>query len=347
MAIEIRMPERRIASLDGLRGIAILLVVTSHFGLGASGGMVGVTLFFVLSGFLITSLLLDERERHGSIDLRAFYGRRALRLLPALAFYLSGMALLVTALRLAMPIWEITWPPALYVANYSQILGMDLAAHRHTWSLAVEEHFYLIWPILVGLGVTTRIRWLAAGVFALAIWRVVAGLFDPEWAYLGTDTNAYALGIGCVLATAHQRGITLRLPKWSAGAGVVVLIGLGLAPFTDLETLYRLGIWLPLIAATVSALVILAALRHTPGFLSGRPLIWFGGISYALYLWHAPLLLFPAFNGPIGNLVAVMVSVLMATISWKLIEGPIARSRMRQNLRHRSSAPPVSAGVTG
>jgi peptidoglycan/LPS O-acetylase OafA/YrhL len=346
MAIQTRMPERRIASLDGLRGIAILLVVTSHFGLGASGGMVGVTLFFVLSGFLITSLLLEERERHGSIDLRAFYGRRALRLLPALAFYLFGMALLVAALRLAMPIWDITWPPALYVANYSQILGMDLAAHRHTWSLAVEEHFYLVWPVLFGLGVTKRIRWLTAGVLALAIWRVSVGLWDPEWAYMGTDTNAYALGLGCLLAAANQRGLALRLPRWTAGTGVVVLIGLGLAPFTDLEALYRLGVWLPIVAAAVSALVILAALRHSPGFLSGRLLMWFGGVSYALYLWHAPLLLFPIFEGPVGNLIALMVSVLMATISWKLIEGPVSRSRLRQRLSHRSSAPPVSAGVT-
>jgi peptidoglycan/LPS O-acetylase OafA/YrhL len=256
------------------------------------------------------------------------------------------MAVLVTVVGLAMPIWEITWPPALYLANYSQILGTDLAAHRHTWSLAVEEHFYLLWPVLVGFGVATRLRWLTAGVLALATWRVVAGLFDPEWAYMGTDTNAYALGIGCVLATAYRGGLTFKLPKWSAEAGLVVLIGLGLVPYTDLETLYRLGVWLPVIAAAVSACVISAALTHSPGFLSGRLLIWFGGISYALYLWHAPLLLFPMFEGPVGNLIAVMISVLMATISWKLIEGPVARSRLRRNLSHRSSAPPVSAGVS-
>jgi peptidoglycan/LPS O-acetylase OafA/YrhL len=310
--------------------------------------MVGVTLFFVLSGFLITNLLLDEREQHGSIDLKAFYGRRALRLLPALAFYLCGMAFLVTVFRLAMPIWDISWPPALYVANYGQVLGLDLGAHRHTWSLSVEEHFYLIWPLIVGFGLATRIRWLIVAVVALASWRVTVGLLiDPVWAYMGTDTNAYALGIGCVLAVITQRGYELRLPRWSAEAGLVLLVGLGSVPFSDLNALYGLGVWLPVLAALASALVISAALRYSPRILSARWLIWFGGVSYALYLWHAPIMLLPMFEGPVGNLIAVMVSLLMATISWKLIEGPVARSRLRRNLSHRPSTPPVSAGVAG
>ena len=163
-AIVERMVLRRWPALDGIRGIAILLVVASHFGLGGTGGMVGVTLFFVLSGFLITYLLLDEREQTGRIDLKSFYGRRALRLLPALGFYLVGMAMLIWLLRLAIPIWDTTWPTALYLANYVQVLGGDLFANRHTWSLAVEEHFYLIWPLLVILGVTKKVKMLAVAV---------------------------------------------------------------------------------------------------------------------------------------------------------------------------------------
>jgi peptidoglycan/LPS O-acetylase OafA/YrhL len=331
------MALRRWPALDGIRGIAILLVVASHFGLGGTGGMVGVTLFFVLSGFLITYLLLDEREQTGGIDLRAFYGRRALRLLPALAFYMVGMAMLIWLFRLAIPIWDTTWPTALYLANYVQVLGVDLAAHRHTWSLAVEEHFYLVWPLLVVLGAANRVRLLAVAVGCLAIWRLVVGTLDPVWAYMGTDTNAYALGAGCLLAVLRHQELRVRLPRRSAEVGIGALVLLSVVPFTDLEHLYLMGVWLPVLGALVSSVLIWASIDHNPALLGGKTLVWLGGISYALYLWHAPILLLPVFDGPVGTVAALGVSIGLATLSWKLIEGPISRSRLRQRLSSRNA----------
>ena len=167
------MSVRRWPALDGLRGFAILFVLAADSAIVNVyvAGQIGVTLFFVLSGFLITYLLLDEVDDTGGVDLKAFYGRRALRLLPALLVYLVGIALLMSILGLGLPIWDMTWPPAVYMANYVQILGQDLYAHRHLWSLAVEEHFYLVWPVLVWLGATRRLKILGLVLVGLVAWR--------------------------------------------------------------------------------------------------------------------------------------------------------------------------------
>ena len=337
------MESRRWPALDGLRGIAILLVVASHSGMASgagiasTGGMVGVTLFFVLSGFLITYFLLEERESSGKVDLKAFYGRRALRLLPALSFYLVGIAILIWAFRLSVPIWSTTWPAATYISNYVQVAGADLFANRHTWSLAVEEHFYLLWPLLVVLGATKKLRLLALAIGVLAAWRLLVGTQDLIWAYVGTDTNAYALGVGCLLACLQHRGVTVPIPSRTAEVGIGGLVLLSLVPFTDQQHLYQLAVWVPLVGALLSGLVIWAAVTQSPSFLTGRVLVWFGGISYALYLWHAPLVLFPTFDGPLGILAALVASTVLAAVSWKLIEAPISRSRLRQKLAHRDS----------
>ena len=134
--------QRRWGSLDGIRGLAIILVVIAHAfpETFAGGGAPGVSLFFVLSGFLITSLLLGEIETSGRIDLKKFFGRRALRLAPALIVYLSVAAIAEG--------WSSVWPSLLYLGNYAQIAGSDVGVNVHTWSLAVEEHFYLLWPVL-------------------------------------------------------------------------------------------------------------------------------------------------------------------------------------------------------
>lgn len=337
-AIFTDMSVRRWPALDGLRGIAILLVLLAHAEIVNVyvAGMVGVTLFFVLSGFLITYLLLDEVVDTGGVDLRAFYGRRALRLLPALVVYLVAIAILMPLLGLDLPIWDMTWPPALYVANYVQIFGQDIYAHRHLWSLAVEEHFYLVWPVLVLLGATRRLKLLGMVLACLIVWRLGVGAFSPMWAYHSTDANAYALGLGCLIAAAHHRGWRIRLPQRTAEAGVMGLVILGLVPVRDLEHLYAIGVWLPPLAAFLGAACVLAAIELRPAFLGGAGVRWFGGISYSLYLWHAPLLQIPCLAATrFTRLAAVALAIGIAWMSWKWIESPILKSKWRQRLTPR------------
>jgi peptidoglycan/LPS O-acetylase OafA/YrhL len=329
---------QRWLALDGLRGVAILLVIIAHASGFAMvvGGMVGVTLFFVLSGFLITSLLIREIDEGGSIRLGAFYGRRALRLLPALGVYLAGVSVLIAALRLDVPVLEITWPPALYVANYAQVLGMDLAAHRHTWSLAVEEHFYLVWPILVGLGATRRIRPLAWAVVLLIGWRFAVYLIfsNSTWGYLGTDTNAFALGVGAMLAAVRAQSGLPRLPRRAGIVSVASLCLLSLLPVGSLDSLYEVSSWATVVAAGLAAVAVVASVDGPgPSFLRSTPLRWFGLISYSLYLWHAPVLRLPGLaETPQSRFLALALGIGVAFLSWKLVEQPILNSRLRKRL---------------
>jgi peptidoglycan/LPS O-acetylase OafA/YrhL len=343
------MTARSWPALDGLRGVAILCVIVAHSQVikAPVAGMIGVTLFFVLSGFLITFLLLDEEKVAGAIDLKAFYGRRAIRLLPALGIYLAGIAVLMSILDLGLPIWGMTWPPALYVANYAQIAGHDIWVHRHLWSLAVEEHFYLLWPVLVMLGAAKRTRALVLVLAGLVLWRLAVGSIDQMWAYHSTDTNAYALGVGCLLAIAYHRGWRIPLHLRTAEAGVMTLILLCLVPASDLGDLYSIGVWLPPIAALVSAVTVLAVVQIGPTFLTGSKIRWFGTISYSLYLWHAPLLQIPFLaSSPLTRLLAVTLAIGIAWLSWHLIEGPILRSRWRQRLIRGQRAPLVAVEGT-
>jgi peptidoglycan/LPS O-acetylase OafA/YrhL len=333
------LTRERWPALDGLRGVAILLVILAHTlgDLFLVGGMVGVTLFFVLSGFLITNLLIEERENTGRIDLKAFYARRALRLLPALGIYLVGISTVMLVMRLDIPVFEISWPPALYVANYVQIFGMDLMAHRHTWSLAVEEHFYLVWPVLVGLGAARRARSLGIVVLLLIGWRLAVHLSpaNPLWAYAGTDTNAYALGIGALVA-AVRRGSGLPTP--SRLVGVVTVGGLAMLGFIrpggGVDGLYSVSGWVTIVAALLGAGAVCAAVEgDRNGFLTASTLRRLGLISYSLYLWHAPVLQLPGLSEtPALRLVAAGIAIAIAWLSWHLVEGPINRSRLRQRL---------------
>ncbi len=325
----------RIPELDGLRGLAILLVVASHaFIVPADmGGPVGVTLFFVLSGYLITRLLLIEKDRFGRVSLKAFYGRRALRLFPALLIYLVGIAVLLAFSGLEAPIWNVTWPPAFYLANYAQIFDHSVFPHRHTWSLAVEEHFYLVWPILVGLGATKKIRTLATAVAVLLGWRIAVAGFDVLWAYQGTDTNAYALGVGCLLAVAKHEGLLPKLPRVTTIAGVVLLVVACFVPVNGGEDFLRTAIWLSPVAAGISVLTIWSVLDRPVPFLRARLLVWFGLVSYALYLWHAPLMVLPPWSRSIsGRLLGIVMAVGLAAVSWRFVEQPTLSSRWRERL---------------
>jgi peptidoglycan/LPS O-acetylase OafA/YrhL len=198
--------------LDGVRGIAILLVVFHHFGFFVKkGGYLGVELFFVLSGFLINNLLLTEVERTGKLSIKAFWIRRALRLLPALLFVVSVMtvySLLFATPEQTMPIWRAIPTSLFYIANWVKAYRLwDFYPLHHTWSLAIEEQFYIAWPLLF---LFFWRKWKLRGLFWLCIIGVVlstgtkflllalragGGRF-----YNGTDTRAMAVLVGCLLA---------------------------------------------------------------------------------------------------------------------------------------------------
>ena len=196
----------------------------------------------------------------------------------------------------------------------------------------MEEHFYLVWPVLVMLGATRRTRWLVVSICLLVAWRLILGfgLHHQFWAYHGTDTNAYALAIGCLVAVLHSRGRVWRFPPKTAEFGVAMLILLSVWPIRAAEHMIPAFVWIPPIAAVVAGVTIYGAAQSGSKWLQARWLGWFGLISYSLYLWHSPLLRLPGIESWTARASTVVVSIVIATLSWLLIEGPIMRSSWRK-----------------
>jgi peptidoglycan/LPS O-acetylase OafA/YrhL len=356
-------------ALDGLRAIALVAVLIYHLGYSwFPGGFIGVDVFFVLSGYLITSLLLIELDRTGRIDLREFWLRRARRLLPALILMLLAVALwtAATAPPLELPLrrQDIFWT-LFYGANWHFIAsGQDYFAQftsasplRHTWSLAVEEQFYIAWPVLVvGAVAVTRRRRLAVMTLCgigIAISTVAAAwlfrLSDPSRVYYGTDTRIYEPLLGALLA-ASLRG---QPSRWHRHAGPLVSLAgataLGAAFFflDEHNSAYYFGLSLALAACTAAVIwgVEAAPSGAMARALSWQPVRWVGGVSYGLYLWHWPVILavtsaphpLSLLPGSAGlNLARMLVTFGIAVASFYLLEQPIRRGRA---LWVRSSAP--------
>jgi peptidoglycan/LPS O-acetylase OafA/YrhL len=357
-------PYRYRPALDGLRAISVLGVMLYH-GLVSwlPGGFLGVDVFFVLSGYLITSILLAEWQTWGHIDLVRFYLRRARRLLPALVVVVLAVAVWARLVAAPDKYSEIRWDGVstlLYVANWRFVFAHqsyfdqfgDPSPFRHMWSLCIEEQFYLLFPsLLVGLLAMTRGRrtrtaiWLGIGAVTSAL--VMAWLFDPaadpSRVYYGTDTRAQELLIGAAVAVLMSRraepGAWTRRVAAIASLGALVAILGGFAGIQDSDAVMYRGGFLGL--AVICALLIVAMDLSPRGpvtrLLSLPPAVWTGKISYGLYLWHWPLYiaLSPARTGLAGNgLLAVRIAVTfaVATASYWIIERPIrtgALKRMR------------------
>jgi peptidoglycan/LPS O-acetylase OafA/YrhL len=320
-----------VPALDGLRAVSIALVVSLHaFGF-PGGGSVGVDVFFVLSGFLITTLLLEERAA-GGIGLRAFYMRRVRRLLPALAVMLA-VYLAVTAaagqdqLRAAAI-------GVSYVANIVNATGSQVLqdAHlNHLWSLAQEEQFYLVWPFaLIALA---RTRWLLGvivGAFlGVTIYRALLATGSAPGAHLyyGPDTRADGLLIGAAIAVVRFR-MPLRIGEWGGQLG---LVGLGLGAIAG----WRFNGWAvwgePVFLVTVSLLLV-AALSDTAlaRGLTKRPCVWLGKRSYSLYVWHSPVIAAAFYLGGHTTLMEVtgaVAAVSAAAVSYRFVETPLRARR--------------------
>ena len=351
---------RYIAGLDGLRAVAVLAVVLYHLTVGwASGGLLGVGVFFVLSGYLITDLLLAEREREGAIALGRFWLRRARRLLPALWVMLVVVTLWIVFLDpsqlggirgalLAALLYFSNWWYAFQHVSYFASFGAP-SPLGHLWSLAVEEQFYLVWPLLLILALRfVHRRWLLVGLViagALASAWAMAALFqpgsDPTRVYEGTDTRAFQLLIGASLAIVWpSRRLTGPLPALRR-RGLDALGGLGLAVIVvmvmdtnEYQTLLYRGGMVILSLATVA---VIAALAH-PAALLGRilgapPLRWIGVRSYGIYLWHYPIIVLTtpvdSTPGPVLALLQLGATVAVAGLSWHFVEEPIRRRGFR------------------
>ena len=318
-------------ALDGIRGVAVAAVLCFHAGFGwAQGGFLGVSVFFTLSGYLITSLLLAEHGGTGGLSLRRFWARRARRLLPASLLCIAGVVVLAaTVLEPAQGRLRGDVLGALAdVANWRFYFGGDSYAEvfvvpsplTHFWSLAIEEQFYvlfppLVWWLLVRRRATTRTLGavLAGGLVAATVAAVLIGPGDPDLAYYATFTRAAELLAGSLLAVViHRRSQPNREPLevgrartelfgktsqevqwWAAGAGVVALAGFVALAATTEQTdgwLYRGG--LPAFSVLSAALVV-GALAPGPlrAALSMAPLVALGKISYGVYLFHWPVYL--------------------------------------------------------
>ncbi|MFC8803513.1 acyltransferase family protein [Streptomyces anthocyanicus] len=346
-----RPSRRHIAPLDGLRGVAVLGVLFFHAG-HFDGGFLGVDLFFVLSGFLITGLLLTEaRARDGRIDLLAFWGRRARRLLPALAVVLAGTLLLVWALGppnlLRYALDDGPWVAA-NLANWHFVADRvgywDSAGTRvfsHLWSIAVEEQFYVVWPLVLcltarGRGGGRRVAAVAAAGAAasLVLMVVLTTPADTTRVYEGTDTRAFSLLLGALAATEPAARLVSRLGERAAGRWSLVLAaGIGAYWITadgqNSPSLFRGGLFLHALAAAL-LIACLARSPRTPAgrFLAAAPLRRLGTVSYSLYLWHWPVYLLLSeerlgLEGAPRTAVLLAVSVALAVLSKVLVEDPV------------------------
>lgn len=321
--------------LDVVRGIAILMVMVSHLRHAwRSEGSIGVSIFFVLSGFLITALLLEEWHDKGRIDFKAFYARRARRLLPAMVV----MIVVVSAVKAHLGVeWRGSFESVLlYVSNWAYIDGVRMTWVQHTWSLAIEEQFYLVWPVLLVLALrlvrpirlAPALALLMLGSTAVRWWLYTSGA-EPLRVYEGTDARADALLAGCALAVLAHSGV--RLPRvdavaagWALSAAVVV----GLVA-TDLNH----NVVGPTIGLPLGVILLLAGLSMRSD--GAEVVSWFGRRSYGIYLWSVPIALsapyfFPGI-GLAGKLALAAVSVGVAELSWRFVEAPIlARGRSRR-----------------
>jgi peptidoglycan/LPS O-acetylase OafA/YrhL/lysophospholipase L1-like esterase len=375
----VRAGQRYMPGLDGLRAIAVLAVIAFHEQLGwAPGGLLGVGVFFTLSGYLITDLLLGQWAARGRVALADFWARRARRLLPALFVMLAVITAWVTlfdrtrlttlrgadaAAATYSSNWYLIIHGQSYFARFAPPQPLD-----HLWSLAVEEQFYLAWPwlLLAGLLLVRKIRrgrpggvaWLALPTLALAAcsaWAMLAlyhpGL-DPTRVYEGTDTRAAGLLIGAALAMTWPS----RRPAPGRAARAVLDVG-GFAGLAVIALMiWRTGQYSPflyrggLVLLSFASAAVIAAVA-VAGTLTGRvlgwgPLRWLGVRSYGIYLWHYPVIVLTTPANSTENLVRAAcqtaVTIVIAAVSWRYIEEPIRRgalARLWEQVRGAAARP--------
>jgi len=343
--MEDRSSPRHNPSLDGLRAVAVALVIGFHSFPYFRGGWVGVDIFFVLSGFLITSILMREFNQTGRISMRNFYMRRVLRLAPAYFSVILFLLLMSHFSRAGAEIRLAALASALYVINLAMTSGWWPAGYSaHLWSLAAEEQFYLIWPMaLVAIGGRRPVVWVSAAIAALVLWRLFLVHEGANWTRLafGLDTRGAAMLAGCLVALIGvERLGALAWPE--AAAAVLVAI-------------VAVGDVMDPVAATVAGFVAIACAvalivsLHRDGWLTRAlalpPIVYTGTISYGLYLWSYPIVQGGAQYGagpfqPLLAIALIVLSYAVAAVSYRFLETPFLRIKHLFPRSGRSSIEP-------
>jgi peptidoglycan/LPS O-acetylase OafA/YrhL len=333
--------------IEGMRGIAVLLVVLFHSGVpGFGGGFIGVDVFFALSGYLITGIILNEITKRGKLSFRNFYARRARRLLPAAGLVVVSTLVLMLLMYSPLELGKYAnWASytSLYASNYmfmwdaSNYFASDVTRnpYLHTWSLAVEEQFYLFWPALIALTlVATKSRRQLAVVLtvmsavslAFCIWLTN---YRAPWAFFGLPTRAWEFGLGglgVMLPPEYlvRRKNLIAVIGWLGFAAVLA----GSFVFTSQTPFPGLAAVLPVLGTIAVLLAWFSGLRWGPiALLQTGPLQYLGRLSYSWYLWHWPILLlaslqFPNISWP-GKLLAALVALALAHVTFITLEKPV------------------------
>ena len=338
------LSRKHLPALDGLRMIAVALVILYHAGWGEIPADLGVCVFFVLSGFLITWLLMKEREKTGSVGLGAFYVRRAFRLLPAYYAYLA----VAFALYFRHPgaRTDIIAPALLYYTNYFNATHNHPATPiSHTWSLAVEEQFYLLWPLafllLSRFSRRAMAACLAVTIALVMVWRSYVYThfsFGTAWSYNAFDCRFDNLAVGCLLAVLSQEAWFLRFARAAARSPALPLLPIGMIFITHYEELPRYN---HTIGSTIDALLIGLAIVQLVQLSESRAWRWLdhrvpryiGTISYPIYLWHgfamSPMKRLGEAPTAVKMVAYALVAVALGMASYHGIEKPFLRLRAR------------------
>jgi peptidoglycan/LPS O-acetylase OafA/YrhL len=359
-------------ALDGLRGVSILAVIALHarhpvhpnvsIGFGRAAA-IGVDVFFVLSGFLITSLLLEEWSGSHTISLKKFYLRRALRLLPALVVFLAvtvAYSLIFVSRSYGIEAGRDALTALFYSSNWAHIIDLQRPGiFTHTWSLSIEEQFYLAWPILLlwllrhSSSRNSLFCWVVLGVFLSVMVRIVLATAGADWLriYCGTDARADSLLLGCLVAALVSSGLLRNkarvkaLVKFSAWFSVMGLVFLC---FYDVSNRYSRDFDLCFVFFFIScfaALIIMELVLSETGWLSRifslPPLIYIGKISYGLYLWHYVVFGLTPQEWPLARQrsLGLLLTASFTLASFYLLERPLLR------LKRKFEPVPTSLGI--
>lgn len=365
---------RYMPGIDGLRALSVLAVIAYHLNIKwAEGGLIGVGIFFVISGYLITDQIINQWERNGRMDLADFWIRRARRLLPATIVMLSVVALwllIVDPTRLnslkggflSSLFYVNNWWLIFHNVSYFENFGPP-SPIGHLWSLSIEEQFYILWPLLLVAGLKfvrhrgKLVVWIlaCAGVSALAMAMLYVPGTDPSRVYYGTDTRMFALLIGCALAVTwpsqklKDKVIAPSRIKMDmiGGVGLLMLIAL-IYRMNEFDALLYNGGFLFISILTAIVIAVLAHPASRLGRIMGcKPLRWIGVRSYSLYIWHYPVIILTSPEGNPDNssviyiIFQLAVSFLLAALSYKMVEEPLRRGSLREFWNNKRTHRPI------